>query len=71
MPLIVRGKILGTTTFSSSRRRYEVADLQLAEELARRAATAIDTALLFREAEAANRYKDESSEQSLTNCERL
>jgi len=58
VPLMVRDKILGTMTFSSSRRRYEAADLQLAEELARRAATAIDTALLFREAEAANRYKD-------------
>jgi len=58
VPLIVRGNILGTTTFSSSRRRYELADLQLAEELTRRAATAIDTALLFREAEGANRYKD-------------
>jgi two-component system CheB/CheR fusion protein len=58
VPLIVRGNILGTTTFSSSRRRYEPLDLQLAEELTRRAATAIDTALLFREAEAANRYKD-------------
>ena len=58
VPLIVRGNILGTTTFASSRRRYEPVDLQLAEELARRAATAIDTALLFREAEGANRYKD-------------
>jgi two-component system CheB/CheR fusion protein len=58
VPLIVRGNILGTTTFSTSRRRYEIPDLQLAEELARRAATAIDTALLFREAEGANRYKD-------------
>jgi len=58
VPLIVRGNILGTTTFSSSRRKYEPLDLQLAEELARRAATAIDTALLFREAEGANRYKD-------------
>lgn len=58
VPLIVRGNILGTTTFSSSRRRYEPLDLQLAEELARRAATAIDTALLFREADGANRYKE-------------
>ena len=58
VPLIVRGDILGTTTFSTSRRRFALADLQLAEELARRAATAIDTALLFREAEGANRYKD-------------
>jgi len=58
VPLVVRGNILGTTTFASSRRRYECGDLQLAEELTRRAATAIDTALLFREAEGANRYKD-------------
>jgi two-component system, chemotaxis family, CheB/CheR fusion protein len=58
VPLIVRDKVLGTTTFSSSRRRYEVVDLQLAEELSQRAAVAIDTAMLFREAQTANRYKD-------------
>ena len=58
VPLIVRGKVLGTTTFSSSTRRYEKADLRLAEDLSQRAAIAIDTAMLFREAEAANRYKD-------------
>jgi two-component system CheB/CheR fusion protein len=58
VPLIVRGKVLGTTTFSSSRRKYEPVDLQLAEELSQRAAIAIDTAMLFREAESANRYKD-------------
>jgi two-component system CheB/CheR fusion protein len=59
VPLIVRDRVLGTTTFCSSRRRYELADLQLAEELSHRAAVAIDTAMLFREAESANRYKDE------------
>jgi two-component system CheB/CheR fusion protein len=58
VPLIVRDKVLGTTTFSSSRRRYDELDLQLAEELSQRAAVAIDTAMLFREAEGANRYKD-------------
>ena len=58
VPLIVRDKVLGTTTFSSSRRRYGDVDLQLAEELSQRAAVAIDTAMLFREAESANRYKD-------------
>ena len=58
VPLIVRDKVLGTTTFSSSRRRYEINDLRLAEELAQRAAVAIDTAMLFREAESANQYKD-------------
>jgi two-component system CheB/CheR fusion protein len=58
VPLIVRGKVLGTTTFSSSRRPYDAIDLQLAEELSQRAAVAIDTAMLFREAERANLYKD-------------
>ncbi|HYM61993.1 MAG TPA: PAS domain-containing protein, partial [Thermoanaerobaculia bacterium] len=58
VPLIVRDKVLGTTTFSSSRRRYDELDLKLAEELSQRAAVAIDTAMLFREAESANRYKD-------------
>jgi two-component system, chemotaxis family, CheB/CheR fusion protein len=58
VPLIVREKILGTTTFASSSRRYEPADLQVAEEMAIRAATAIDTAMLFREAEGAIQYKD-------------
>jgi two-component system CheB/CheR fusion protein len=58
VPLIVRGKVLGTTTFSSSKRQYEPIDLKLAEELSQRAAIAIDTAMLFREAESANRYKD-------------
>jgi len=58
VPLIVRDKVLGTTTFSSSQRRYNELDLQLAEELSQRAAVAIDTAMLFREAERANRYKD-------------
>jgi signal transduction histidine kinase len=58
VPLIVRDKVLGTTTFSSSHRRYDELDLQLAEELSQRAAVAIDTAMLFREAESANRYKD-------------
>src|SRR6185369_14188135 len=58
VPLIVRDKVLGTTTFSSSQRQYTRLDLQLAEELSQRAAVAIDTAMLFREAERANLYKD-------------
>ena len=58
VPLIVRDRILGTTTFSSSRRQYDHADLRLAEDLSQRAAVAIDTAMLFRDAERANRHKD-------------
>ncbi|HEV7922051.1 MAG TPA: chemotaxis protein CheB [Thermoanaerobaculia bacterium] len=58
VPLMVRDRVLGTTTFCSSRRQYDASDLHLAEELSQRAAVAIDTAMLFREAESANRYKD-------------
>ena len=58
VPLLARDKVLGTMTFSSSTHQYDAADLLFAEELGRRAATAIDTAVLFREAEIANRYKD-------------
>jgi two-component system CheB/CheR fusion protein len=58
VPLIIRDKVFGTTTFSSSRRKYNNVDLKIAEELSQRAAIAIDTAMLFRDAESANRYKD-------------
>ncbi|HUO85401.1 MAG TPA: chemotaxis protein CheB, partial [Thermoanaerobaculia bacterium] len=58
VPLIVRDKVLGTMTFSSSRHQYSESDLRLAEELSQRAAMAIDTAMLFREAESASRYKE-------------
>ncbi|MBI2207111.1 MAG: GAF domain-containing protein [Candidatus Rokubacteria bacterium] len=61
VPLIARGRTLGTLTFvwSQSGRRYDGADLALAEDLARRAAVAVDNARLYREAERANRTKDE------------
>jgi GAF domain-containing protein len=53
VPLITRGRTLGTISFVSaeSGRRYEDADLQLAEELARRAALAVDNARLYEEAQ--------------------
>jgi PAS domain S-box-containing protein len=52
-PLVARGRTLGAITLVSaeSRRRYTEADLPLAEELARRAAIAVDNARLFHEAE--------------------
>lgn len=54
VPLIARGKALGTITFVSSSpdRRYGPDDLAHAEELAHRAALAIDNARLYREAQA-------------------
>jgi len=68
VPLRTQARILGVISFVSaeSGRRYTSADLQLAEELARRASLAIDNAQLYRvaqrdraKAEAANRIKDE------------
>lgn len=53
VPLPGRDHALGAITFVSSRpgRSYGVADLRLAEELARRAAAAMENSRLYREAE--------------------
>ncbi|HJQ81172.1 MAG TPA: PAS domain S-box protein [Lacipirellulaceae bacterium] len=61
VPLKGRGKILGIMTFvqSESERHYTPADLEFAEELARRAAVAIDNAKLYAELREADRRKDE------------
>jgi len=68
MPLLVRGKAIGAMTFIStaSGRRYGQKDLVPAEELARRAASAIDNSRAYQEArlareeaEEANRAKDD------------
>ena len=50
VPLRARGRVLGAITFvaSSPERRYNDADVELAEDLARRAALAVDNAMLFR-----------------------
>lgn len=52
VPLVARGRTLGAITLVSaeSGRRYGEADLGLAEELARRAALAVDNARLYEEA---------------------
>jgi PAS domain S-box-containing protein len=51
VPLSARGKILGAITFAygESGRRYERADLEMAEELGRRAGMAVEAARLYRE----------------------
>jgi PAS domain S-box-containing protein len=61
VPLVARGRTIGALTFisSESARHYTEDDLSLAEELARRAALAIDNARLYRRAQEANRAKDE------------
>jgi PAS domain S-box-containing protein len=53
VPLIVRDRILGVISFvvAESGRRYGPDDLTLAEDLARRAAIAIENAQLYREVE--------------------
>ncbi|MDY7225853.1 ATP-binding protein [Hyalangium rubrum] len=68
VPMRTRERNLGVLTFviSGKRHRYDRRDLALAEELGRRAAVAMDNALLYldaqraqREAQEANRLKDE------------
>src|SRR5262249_2848420 len=56
VPLVARGWVLGTITcvLSEGPRRYTAADLALVEEVARRAAVAIDNARLYQIAEAAH-----------------
>ncbi len=55
VPLVVREKVFGAISFVSaeSGRRYTDADLAFAEELARKAALAIENARLYRDAEEA------------------
>lgn len=61
VPLYTSGRVLGAIVLitAESRRRYEQADLSLALDLGRRSAIAIDNARLYREAQNANRMKDE------------
>jgi PAS domain S-box-containing protein len=53
VPMWGRDRVLGALTFvtAESARRYTEADLALAEELARRAAVAVENALLYRQVE--------------------
>ena len=53
VPLVAWGRTLGVITLvmAESGRRYKEADLKLAEELARRAALAVDNARLYEEAQ--------------------
>ncbi len=61
VPLVAAGRTLGAITLVSveSGRRYGPADLALAEDFARHAALAIDSARLYREAQQAIRGRDE------------
>jgi signal transduction histidine kinase len=59
VPLNARGHTLGIMTFVSTSRHYTEDDLALAEELARRAALAVDNARLYRGALVANQAKSD------------
>ena len=54
VPLMLRGRVLGVLSLASAPgRRYDDADLALAEQLAERAATALENARLYRDARVA------------------
>ena len=61
VPMASRGTTFGVITFlgTTNRLSFQPADVALAEELARRAALAVDNARLYRTAQEANRVKDE------------
>ncbi len=61
VPLVTSGKPLGALTLvtSGSGRRYDLADLTLAADVARRAAIVVEHARLFHEAQQATRARDD------------
>ncbi|HEX8719571.1 MAG TPA: PAS domain S-box protein [Pyrinomonadaceae bacterium] len=61
VPLAAHGRAFGAITFvtAESGRRYGATDLAFAEDLARRASLAVENARLYRQAQEANRIKDE------------
>ncbi|MFN3159772.1 MAG: PAS domain S-box protein [Rubinisphaera brasiliensis] len=61
VPLTLRGEVLGVISFvtAESARRYKKADLDVAVDLAHRAAVAIDNARLYSDLKDADRRKDE------------
>jgi PAS domain S-box-containing protein len=61
VPLAARGQMLGVVTFvaAESGRRYTAADLAVAEDLAHRAAVAVENARLYQTVREADRRKDE------------
>ena len=61
VPLVAAGRSFGAISIISSgaQRRFDESDLELAKELGRRAGYAVDNARLYRQAQDANRAKDE------------
>lgn len=59
LPLRAHGRMLGAISFMSATRTYDMDDLRLAEDLARRASIALDNATLHRQAKDAVAARDE------------
>ena len=61
VPLVARGSSIGLLTLvhAEGGRRYREADIELAKDLARRAAAAVDNARLYEQLRAEDRRKDE------------
>lgn len=64
-PLQARGRVLGgiSFVFTESNRQYDMTDLELAEDLARRAAIAIDNAHLYYTAQQAKRDAETAADR--------
>jgi signal transduction histidine kinase len=58
-PLVRRGRVLGALGFGAVQRRFGFTDLDLAQELARRTAVAIENGRLYRQTQDALRIRDE------------
>ena len=73
VPLITRGRTLGTIAFvmAESGRRYGDADLKLAEDLARRAAVAVDNARLYEEAQREIAEREQAEEELRSSRDQL
>jgi PAS domain S-box-containing protein len=61
VPLVARGRTIGALTFASTRvrRDYTAEDIAYAQEIASRAALAIENSRLYKRAQEVNRAKDE------------
>jgi PAS domain S-box-containing protein len=60
VPLLIHDEVAGAITFAAPvRRRYSAEDMTVAEELARRAALAVDNATLYRRVQEALHMRDE------------
>ena len=59
VPLLSSGRVIGSLSLMGSERHFDEQDLELANEVARRAALAVDNARLYRAAEQATRARDD------------